>query len=275
MKTSKRKLEAIVADLTAVLKRGTADIVEVGRLLDEAKLQVKHGAWAKWLSSNFSLSRQSSDNYRKAYLLSLKMPTIGDLRLQAAALYHLCTFDDDSEVLAAVAEEAKDRWVDSLRIDQIHGDIVKKRQEEKEAAEKEAAAAAAAAAAADTGADDGGGAEAGEAEGDNEAEQPAADADEDDAGADGEPEQPPANEPVPDDDKPPATAEPVPPGIRLAMDALTAHVTGLKLIYTKSITTFVGTTPTAEELRAIAAFLIAIADAKARAPAPPSQTEAA
>jgi hypothetical protein len=245
-KTQKRPLEAIVADLTAALKQKTTSIIAIGKLLNEANLRVKHGEWATWLQNNFALSRQTADNYRKVHKLSIKMPTIGDLRLRPGALYDLCTFEDEPEVSAAVLEEAKDRWVDSARVGEIYDAVLEKR----EAAEWEKMPPVV---------------------------QPPYEQPEPEGQPDfGEPE-----DEVDPADRPPPTAEPVKAGSHLAMDALMTHVHGLRRIYTKPLASFAGVAVPTEDLRAVAAFLMAVADEvdKTRTQAPvspvPGETEKA
>jgi hypothetical protein len=236
-KTQNRPIESIVADLNVAMKQKTTNIIAIGELLNEVSLQVKHGEWATWLQNNFALSRQTADNYRKVHKLSIKMPTIGDLRLRPGALYDLCTFEDDPEVIAAVLEEAKDRWVDSTRVGEIYDAILEKR----EAAEREKMPPV----------------------GQPPEEQPE---------PEGQPDSGKPEDELDPDDRPPPTAEPVKAGSHFAMDTLTTHVQGLKRIYTKPIASFAGVAVPTEDLRAVAAFLMAVADAvdKTRTQAPVS-----
>jgi Protein of unknown function (DUF3102) len=236
-KKPKRPMAVIAADVHAALLRETVDNVAIGGLLIEAKTQVRHGEWLPWLDSNFSMSRQTADNYRKAYRFFMaNCQHVGNLHLSSAALYELSGPIDalcNEAVVAAILKEAEDKWVGVDRCWEICGEIQKAQATERataDAAERFAA---------------------------------------------GEPE--PEDEPVADNDRPPPTAEPVKAGTHFATDALTNHVQGLKRIYTKQIANFLDTAVPTEDLRAVAVFLTAVADAvdKNRAQAPVAQGEKA
>ena len=241
-KTQKRPIEAIVADVHAALLREMADIVAIGGLLIEAKKQVQYGEWLPWLYSIFSMSRQTADNYRKAHRFMAKCQHVGNLKLSSSALYKLsCPIDAfrNEAVVAAILKEAEEKWVDVDRCWEICGEI-------QEAQEAEPAT--------------------------SDAGEPELEVDPDELESKDEQ---PEDEPAADDDRPPPTAEPVKAGSHFAMDALTRHFQGLKGIYTKPLATFTGTALPTEDLRAVAAFLTALADAvdKTRAPVAPGKTK--
>ena len=56
-----RTLEVLTGELNSALMRKTADKIALGGLFAEAKKEVGHGHWLKYLKENFSLS----DNHRR------------------------------------------------------------------------------------------------------------------------------------------------------------------------------------------------------------------
>jgi Protein of unknown function (DUF3102) len=120
-KPQQRDLSAVEAELTEVLKRGTADIIKSGELLYEAKSQVKHGEWKQWLGDKFSLSERSAQKYMRAYKWASKNAPGADFgNLSPSAIYSLSITDYSPETIATVLQEAKVKRVGYDRLWQIH-----------------------------------------------------------------------------------------------------------------------------------------------------------
>jgi hypothetical protein len=120
MKNMKRDLRAIVADIHAVLKRGTADIIDAGRLLCEAKAQVDHGDWLAWLEREFSLSERSAQKYMLAYTWATKNAPDADLtNLSPSLIYEMSNkkslYNQMPDAVAAILKEATEKRVGSDR----------------------------------------------------------------------------------------------------------------------------------------------------------------
>ena len=147
MKKAERPLSAIVDDLHVVLKRETADIIKIGELLVEAKAAARHGEFLPWLKREFSMSERSAQRYMAAYRFALKYDTLSDLQLSVDAIYLLCNqlLGDlfPPNVINAIIEEAKQKFVGEQRCHEIAEEIeaaqleaVEKEEEETEAAER-------------------------------------------------------------------------------------------------------------------------------------------
>jgi hypothetical protein len=117
--TRTRTLAVIAKDLSKALNRETADIIEIGRLLIEAKALVDYGEWLPWLRTNFALSERTARNYMTAATLAEehKTATVADLKLRPSALYELGGMSGD--VVAKVFEAAKERWIDGEEASRI------------------------------------------------------------------------------------------------------------------------------------------------------------
>jgi hypothetical protein len=61
----KRGLSVIAKDILKHKEKEAHSVLEIGRLLIEAKEQVGHGEWGKWLSVNVAYSEDTAQNYMK------------------------------------------------------------------------------------------------------------------------------------------------------------------------------------------------------------------
>ncbi|UGY28178.1 DUF3102 domain-containing protein [Bradyrhizobium septentrionale] len=100
-----QKAEAI----RALGKRMIGDIIEIGRLLTEAKQIVGHGNWLPWIEREFGWSRQTANNFINVFKFEEfgKVPNFGNLSLPVSGLYMLAapgTPDEAREALIARAE---------------------------------------------------------------------------------------------------------------------------------------------------------------------------
>ena len=65
-KAHKTALDRIAAEIHIVLRRGTKDVITIGKLLTESRKHLKHGGWQNWLADNFDLGYRSAINYCQA-----------------------------------------------------------------------------------------------------------------------------------------------------------------------------------------------------------------
>jgi len=117
-KKKRRDLAVIVGELQTAVKVENSNIITIGSLLIEAREQVEHGQWMKWLNENFDSSVSTAENYMNTAKLAAKFPTVGNLKLRPSVLYLLGAAKHsmfDSKVIKAILQEAESNWVSSER----------------------------------------------------------------------------------------------------------------------------------------------------------------
>jgi hypothetical protein len=110
----RRTIKVIVDELQIALKRETADIIAIGELLLEAQALLEHGLWLPWLKLNFGSSVRTAQNYMSAARFASKYATVAHLKLRPSVLYWLgqnleAIPLDEIEAIFKVAET---KWVD-------------------------------------------------------------------------------------------------------------------------------------------------------------------
>lgn len=127
MKTITRDLAVIAADIRERIET-VGDIIAIGGLLREAKLQLRHGAFGPWLASEFDFSERTAQNYMRAHKFAGKNATVADLKLTPSALYYLAEgyFEADdydgkypADQVALVLKEAAEKRVTRQRVEEI------------------------------------------------------------------------------------------------------------------------------------------------------------
>ena len=121
-KKIKRDLKVITNELHAAQKREAADVIAIGKLLNEAKEQLlEHGEWLPWLAENFDSSVSTAENYMNAARFAAKFPTVGNLRLRPTALYLLGGELEhfDRKTINAILRESETKWVNADRVREI------------------------------------------------------------------------------------------------------------------------------------------------------------
>ncbi len=119
---NRRSLKTIASEIAVALKCEVENVIEVGRLLTEAKEQfTTHGQWLPWLRDNFSLSIRTAQKYMAAGAFADEYELDLHLRVSVSALYALVDADRDGNVQAVEAAlcEAKAKWVDDDRVREI------------------------------------------------------------------------------------------------------------------------------------------------------------
>jgi Protein of unknown function (DUF3102) len=125
-------LRDIACQIKALEKRTIANVIEIGRLLEEAS-KCEHGEYMAWLKTNFSWSHDTSIRYRDVYAAS-QIPQIADfatLDISISALYRaaVCLTDDDPDYQAAgraIIEAAKHGRVSCKMAISIESDTIEK-----------------------------------------------------------------------------------------------------------------------------------------------------
>ena len=87
-----RTLEVLTGELNSALMRKTADKIALGGLFAEAKKEVGHGHWLKYLKENFSLSDTTVASYIKIYQGAAKLPNFGNLKIASHLLDKLFVY---------------------------------------------------------------------------------------------------------------------------------------------------------------------------------------
>jgi hypothetical protein len=124
------KLVKITGELHAIFKRGTADVIQVGRLLTLAKKEVGHGEFLPWLEKEFSLSDKSAERYMAAHKFMidvaaplLKSDKLSNLQLRPSALYELAEMHSRGTItqgdIEVVLKEAAENWIGNKRLEEI------------------------------------------------------------------------------------------------------------------------------------------------------------
>jgi hypothetical protein len=121
-----RTLTQIKRDLTLVLKRGTEDARLIGKLLTEAKEQVKHGDWYSWLKDNFDLSKSYATWHMRLYEAT-KSLKISGLKIYPTLLYAMYVERKyDELVMQQLLREARLNFVGPTRAEELQQQHKKK-----------------------------------------------------------------------------------------------------------------------------------------------------
>jgi hypothetical protein len=113
-RSNKKTLPQLAHEIKTFEKRGIKDAIEVGKRLLEASEQCEHGAYMRWVETELDMSHSTALNYRNAYELSVKFPTVANLNLTQSAFYHVAEMNDDEDqqaTIKAIVKEAKKRRV--------------------------------------------------------------------------------------------------------------------------------------------------------------------
>jgi hypothetical protein len=114
-KNTNSALALIGQKIKTLEKNNISNVVEIGRLLDEASNQCEHGEYMAWLDREFDWSYRTSVNYRNAYEFAQTCNgfTFESLNLSLTALYLVAGMNGDDEQAAreAIIEAARQRRV--------------------------------------------------------------------------------------------------------------------------------------------------------------------
>jgi hypothetical protein len=92
----------------SAVKRGCEHAIAAGRLLAEAKAQLKHGQWLPWLKNHCQVSARTAQVYMQLARLAPDAQRVADLPLRRAAL-QLQRIDRDGQ-RQAQQEESSREW---------------------------------------------------------------------------------------------------------------------------------------------------------------------
>ena len=84
-------------------RRVIADVVEIGRRLNDAKNRLGHGKFLTWLVAEFGWSERTAENFMRVYDLYRKSEKFADLQVPISALYLLAAPSTPDKALEEVA----------------------------------------------------------------------------------------------------------------------------------------------------------------------------
>jgi hypothetical protein len=84
-----RTLPQIAKAIKALEKKTIQNVVEIGKLLEEASKKCDHGQYREWLKTEFGWSHDTARNYRSVYNFTqkTKISSFGKLNISISALY--------------------------------------------------------------------------------------------------------------------------------------------------------------------------------------------
>ena len=135
---NQRPLSAIEADIAATQTDDTANLIRRGEYLIEAKEQIEHGDWTRWLSANFDLSERTAQSQMQVarYVAGLgKNETIAVLNLSKAVLYAMSYGDYHADYIPAILQQAGKQFLTPRGVKRV---IYKYKEAHKTPEEREA-----------------------------------------------------------------------------------------------------------------------------------------
>jgi hypothetical protein len=136
---NRRPLSAIEADIASTQTDDTGNLIKRGEYLIEAKEQIEHGEWTRWLDHNFDLSERTAQSQMQVarYVAGLgKTATIAVLNLSKSAIYTISADNYRAvDCIPAILEEAGKRFLTLRGVQRV---IYKYRAEHKTPEEREA-----------------------------------------------------------------------------------------------------------------------------------------
>jgi hypothetical protein len=118
-----RSLPTIVAAIRKTFRNDIANIIRRGELLQEAKDQLDHGQWLPWLEDNFSMEERTAQRAMAVAKFAAKYDNLSDLRLKKSALYDLSSGVYPENVINAALKEAKTKLINEFRIEEINDEL--------------------------------------------------------------------------------------------------------------------------------------------------------
>jgi hypothetical protein len=127
-----RTLGDLQLELSRALKNKTLNMLEIGRLLNEAKALVEHGEWLPWLRRHTPFTERTAQRYQKAAEWvagwAVKYDTVADLDFDRAigylapkAVYALASgrYTDEVVVQVLQAAAAQERHISEANVEEI------------------------------------------------------------------------------------------------------------------------------------------------------------
>jgi Protein of unknown function (DUF3102) len=113
------KVEARLAkhasDIRRLGKRVVADVIEIGRLLTEAKAIAGHGNWLPWLEREFHWTEQTAVNFMRVHEMVSKSKKFLDLDLPLSGLYLLAAPSTPKQVRSEIIKAGEPLSVKEIK----------------------------------------------------------------------------------------------------------------------------------------------------------------
>ncbi len=126
---NRNSLRTIERAITEALRDRTANTLEIGRLLIEAKAKVRHGLWLHWLEGRFPLSTRTAENYMAAAEFvaekQIKIATVANLPL--GVLYDMANDHYAEDIVDEILALAEREIVTAEKAANIAADAVGRR----------------------------------------------------------------------------------------------------------------------------------------------------
>jgi hypothetical protein len=78
--TRVNRINALHEGIRSKMRLAVEDAIEIGRMLEEQKAELKHGDFLPWIKMNCAFSQQTASNYMRLYAYSDKLPSVGNLQ---------------------------------------------------------------------------------------------------------------------------------------------------------------------------------------------------
>jgi hypothetical protein len=106
-----RTLAQISTRIKALEKRTLQNVVETGKLLEEAADKCEHGQYREWLKTEFGWSHDTARNYRSVYAFAQKtnISSFDRVNISVSALYLVAAMDDDEAAKAIIKAARRGR----------------------------------------------------------------------------------------------------------------------------------------------------------------------
>lgn len=88
-------------------KRVIGEVIEIGRLLIDAKELAGRGNWSSWLKREFGWSQDTAERFMSLHRLQGKIPQIAESDIPVSGLYLLAAKNTPEKVVEAVLERAE------------------------------------------------------------------------------------------------------------------------------------------------------------------------
>ena len=124
--TAPRGLATIVTEVKRTFRDDISNIIKRGELLQQAKDQIEHGGWLRWLEANFNWDEQMAQRAMSVAKFAVKYDTVSALHLSKGVLYGLASGRFPDKVVKAVLKEAKSS---PIKIERLH-EVTRKRNPE-------------------------------------------------------------------------------------------------------------------------------------------------
>lgn len=121
--TDKKSLTELKVEIKFHLNQMAGHAVEIGKLLIEAKEQVDHGEWYKWLEENFNLSEKMANNFMRVAERFGNRNLSSDLKLNQSQLIAMLSLPAGEEENFIAEKAAEGNPVEDMTVKNLKAEI--------------------------------------------------------------------------------------------------------------------------------------------------------